>query len=339
MARMRVVQVAAPGAPFELVERELPSPGNGEVRIRVEACGICHSDSFAKEGAFPGIPYPIVPGHEVAGRIDAVGPGAEPWRAGQRVGVGWYGGHCGRCDRCRRGDFITCREGRIPGITFDGGYADYMIAPAQALARIPDELAAESAAPLLCAGITTFNALRNSGARAGDLVAVLGIGGLGHLALQFASRMGFDTVAIARGKDKERLARTRGARRYLDSQADDVAAELSARGGARVILATVTSAKAMTAVIDGLAVDGKLLVIGAAPEPIEVSPLQLIGRRASIQGWPSGVAADSEETLSFSAFSEVRPMVETFPLEQAAAAYDRMMSGAARFRVVLTTGD
>jgi D-arabinose 1-dehydrogenase-like Zn-dependent alcohol dehydrogenase len=339
MARMRVVQVAAPGAPFELVERELPSPGNGEVRIRVEACGICHSDSFAKEGAFPGIPYPIVPGHEVAGRIDAVGPGAEPWRAGQRVGVGWYGGHCGRCDRCRRGDFITCREGRIPGITFDGGYADYMIAPAQALARIPDELAAESAAPLLCAGITTFNALRNSGARAGDLVAVLGIGGLGHLALQFASRMGFDTVAIARGKDKERLARTLGARRYLDSQADDVAAELSARGGARVILATVTSAKAMTAVIDGLAVDGKLLVIGAAPEPIEVSPLQLIGRRASIQGWPSGVAADSEETLSFSAFSEVRPMVETFPLEQAAAAYDRMMSGAARFRVVLTTGD
>jgi D-arabinose 1-dehydrogenase-like Zn-dependent alcohol dehydrogenase len=339
MARMRVVQVAAPGAPFELVERELPSPGNGEVRIRVQACGVCHSDSFTKEGSFPGIRYPIVPGHEIAGRIDAVGPGAEPWRAGQRVGVGWYGGHCGRCDRCRRGDFITCREGRIPGITFDGGYADYMIAPAQALARIPDELAAESAAPLLCAGITTFNALRNSGARAGDLVAVLGIGGLGHLALQFASRMGFDTVAIARGKDKERLARTLGARRYLDSQADDVAAELSARGGARVILATVTSAKAMTAVIDGLAVDGKLLVIGAAPEPIEVSPLQLIGRRASIQGWPSGVAADSEETLSFSAFSEVRPMVETFPLEQAAAAYDRMMSGAARFRVVLTTGD
>jgi D-arabinose 1-dehydrogenase-like Zn-dependent alcohol dehydrogenase len=339
MARMRVVQVAAPGAPLELVEREVPSPGNGELRIRVEACGICHSDSFAKEGAFPGIPYPIVPGHEVAGRIDAVGPGAEPWRAGQRVGVGWYGGHCGRCDRCRRGDFVTCREGRIPGITFDGGYADYMIAPAQALAPIPDELAAESAAPLLCAGITTFNALRNSGARAGDLVAVLGIGGLGHLALQFSSRMGFDTVAIARGKDKERLARTLGARRYLDSQADDVAAELAARGGARVILATVTSAKAMTAVIDGLAVDGKLLVIGAAPEPIEVSPFQLIGRRASIQGWPSGVAADSEETLSFSALSEVRPMVETYPLEQAAAAYDRMMSGAARFRVVLTMGN
>ena len=339
MARMRVVQVAAPGAPFELVERELPSPGNGEVRIRVQACGVCHSDSFTKEGSFPGIRYPIVPGHEIAGRIDAVGPGAEPWRAGQRVGVGWHGGHCGRCDRCRRGDFVTCREGRIPGITFDGGYADYMIAPAQALAPIPDELDSVAAAPLLCAGITTFNALRNSGARAGDLVAVLGIGGLGHLALQFASRMGFDTVAIARGKDKERLARTLGARRYLDSQADDVAAELAARGGARVILATVTSAKAMTAVIDGLAVNGRLLIVGAAAEPVEVSPLQLIGRRASIQGWPSGVAADSEETLSFSAFSEVRPMVETFPLEQAAAAYERMMSGAARFRVVLTMGD
>jgi D-arabinose 1-dehydrogenase-like Zn-dependent alcohol dehydrogenase len=339
MARMRVVQVAAPGGPLELVEREVPSPGNGEVRIRVEACGVCHSDSFTKEGKPYGIRYPIVPGHEVAGRIDAVGPGAEPWRPGQRVGVGWYGGHCGRCDRCRRGDFITCRQGRIPGITFDGGYADYMIAPTQALAPIPDELAAESAAPLLCAGITTFNALRNSGARAGDLVAVLGIGGLGHLALQFSARMGFDTVAIARGKDKAPLARTLGARRYLDSQTDDVAAELTARGGARVILATVTSAKAMTAVIDGLAVDGKLLVIGVSAEPIEVSPLQLIGRRASIQGWPAGVAADSEETLSFSALGEVRPMVESFPLEQAAAAYDRMISGAARFRVVLTMGD
>jgi D-arabinose 1-dehydrogenase-like Zn-dependent alcohol dehydrogenase len=339
MARMRVVQVAAPGAPLELVEREVPSPGNGEVRIRVEACGVCHSDAFTIAGGFPGIRYPKVPGHEVAGRIDALGSGAEPWRQGQRVGVGWHGGHCGHCDRCRRGDFVTCREARIPGIAYDGGYADYMIAPAHALAAIPDELDAEAAAPLLCAGITTFNALRNSGARAGDLVAVLGIGGLGHLALQFASRMGFETVAIARGKDKEELARSLGARRYLDSQTDDVAAELAASGGARVILATVTNAKAMSAVIEGLAVNGKLLVIGAAPEPIEVSPLQLIGRRASIQGWPSGVAADSEETLSFSALSKVRPMIETFPLEQAAAAYERMMSGAARFRVVLTMGD
>jgi D-arabinose 1-dehydrogenase-like Zn-dependent alcohol dehydrogenase len=339
MARMRVVQVAAPGAPLELVEREVPSPGAGEVRIRVEACGVCHSDSFTKEGTYPGIRYPIAPGHEVAGRIDALGPGAEPWREGQRVGVGWHGGHCGHCDRCRRGDFVTCRELRIPGIAYDGGYADYMIAPAHALAAIPDELDAEAAAPLLCAGITTFNALRNSGARAGDLVAVLGIGGLGHLAVQFAAKMGFETVAIARSQDKAELARTLGARRYLDSQADDVAAELAARGGARVILATVTSAKAMSAVIDGLAVNGKLLVVGATPEPIEVSPFQLIGRRASIQGWPSGVAADSEETLAFSALSELRPMIETFPLEQAAAAYDRMMSGAARFRVVLTMGD
>jgi len=339
MARMRVVQVAAPGAPLELVEREVPSPGTGEVRIRVEACGICHSDSFTKDGSFPGIRYPIVPGHEVAGRIDALGSGAEPWRAGQRVGVGWHGGHCGHCDRCRRGDFVTCRELRIPGIAYDGGYAEYMIAPAHALARIPDELDAEAAAPLLCAGITTFNALRHSGARPGDLVAVLGIGGLGHLALQFASRMGFETVAIARGKDKEELARSLGARRYLDNETDDVVAELAARGGARVILATVTSAKAMSAVIDGLGVDGRLMVIGATPEPIEVSPLQLIGRRTSIQGWPAGVAADSEDTLAFSALSEVRPMVETFPLEQAAAGYERMMSGAARFRVVLTMGD
>jgi D-arabinose 1-dehydrogenase-like Zn-dependent alcohol dehydrogenase len=339
MVRMRVAQVAAAGAPLELVEREVPSPGNGEVRIRVEACGVCHSDAFTKEGGYPGIRYPRVPGHEVAGRIDALGPGAEPWQEGQRVGVGWHGGHCGHCDRCRRGDFITCRELRIPGIAYDGGYADYMIAPAHVLARIPDELDSEAAAPLLCAGITTFNALRHSGARPGDLVAVLGIGGLGHLALQFASRMGFEVVAIARGKDKEELARTLGARRYLDSQAEDVAAELAARGGARVIVATVTSAKAMSAVIDGLGVDGKLMVIGATPEPIEVSPFQLIGRRTSIQGWPSGVAADSEDTLSFSALREVRPMVETFPLDQAAAAYDRIMSGAARFRVVLTMGD
>jgi D-arabinose 1-dehydrogenase-like Zn-dependent alcohol dehydrogenase len=339
MARMRIAQVAAPGAPLEVVEREVPDPGHGEVRIRVEACGVCHSDAFTKEGGYPGIRYPIAPGHEVAGRIDALGAGTEPWRAGQRVGVGWYGGHCGHCDRCRRGDFMTCRELRIPGIAYDGGYADYMIAPAHALARIPDELDSEAAAPLLCAGITTFNALRNSGARPGDLVAVLGIGGLGHLALQFASRMGFEVVAIARGKDKEELARALGARRYLDNATDDVVAELAARGGARVILATVTSAKAMSAVIDGLGVDGKLLVIGATPEPIEVSPFQLIGRRTSIQGWPSGVAADSEDTLEFSALSEVRPMVETFPLDQAAAAYDRMMSGAARFRVVLTMRD
>jgi D-arabinose 1-dehydrogenase-like Zn-dependent alcohol dehydrogenase len=338
MARMRVVQVGRAKGPLELVERDIPSPGAGEVRIRVEACGVCHSDVFTKEGLFPGIAYPIAPGHEVAGRIDALGAGAEPWAVGQRVGVGWHGGHCGRCDRCRRGDFITCRYARIPGISYDGGYADYMIAPTQALALIPDELAALEAAPLLCAGITTFNALRHSGAVAGDLVAVLGIGGLGHLGVQFAARMGFETVAIARGQDKKALALELGAARYLDSRVDDVAAALTARGGARVILATVTSAKAMSAVIDGLGVDGKLLVVGASAEPIEVSPLQLIGRRASVQGWPSGVAADSEDTLAFSALAKVAPMIETFPLEQAAAAYERMMSGAARFRVVLTMG-
>ncbi len=338
MARMRVVQVSRPGGPLELVERDMPSPGNGEVRIRVEACGVCHSDVFTKEGSFPGIGYPIVPGHEVAGRIDALGSGAEPWAVGQRVGVGWHGGHCGRCDRCRRGDFVTCRYLRIPGISYDGGYAEYMIAPTQALALIPDDLAAVDAAPLLCAGITTFNALRHSGAIAGDLVAVLGIGGLGHLAVQFAARMGFETVAIARGQDKKDLALKLGASRYLDSQADDVAAALSARGGARVILATVTSAKAMSAVIDGLGVDGKLLVVGASAEPIEVSPFQLILKRTSVQGWPSGVAADSEDTLAFSALTKVAPMIETFALEQAAAAYERMMSGAARFRVVLTMG-
>ncbi len=338
MARMRIAQVSRPGGPLELVEREIPSPGLGEVRIRVEACGVCHSDMFTKEGAFPGIAYPIAPGHEVAGRIDALGSAAEPWAVGQRVGVGWHGGHCGRCDRCRRGDFVTCRYLRIPGISYDGGYAEYMIAPTQALALIPDDLAAVAAAPLLCAGITTFNALRHSGARPGDLVAVLGIGGLGHLAVQFASRMGFETVAIARGQDKKALALELGAHRYLDSQVDDVAAVLSERGGARVILATVTSAKAMSAVIDGLGVGGKLLVVGASAEPIEVSPLQLIGKRASVQGWPSGVAADSEDTLAFSALTKVAPMIETFPLAQAPAAYERMMSGAARFRVVLTMG-
>ena len=338
MAMMRVVQVSQPGGPLEVVQRTIPEPGAGQVRVRVQACGVCHSDAFTVEGTFPGISYPIVPGHEVAGVIDALGSGTDPWQAGQRVGVGWYGGHCGHCDRCRRGDFVTCRTASVPGITFDGGYAEYMIAPAQALALIPDELTTVEAGPLLCAGITTHNALRNSGARAGDLVAILGIGGLGHLAVQFAARMGFRTVAIARGADKAELARKLGAHHYIDSRADDVAAGLTALGGASVVLATVTNAKAMSAVIDGLAVNGKLLVIGATPEPIEVSPFQLIGQRRSIQGWPSGVAADSEDTLAFSALSGVRPMVETFPLERAADAFARMMSGEARFRVVIDVG-
>jgi D-arabinose 1-dehydrogenase-like Zn-dependent alcohol dehydrogenase len=281
-----------------------------------------------------------VPGHEVAGVVDALGPsGTEPWAAGHRVGVGWYGGHCAHCDRCRRGDFVTCREGQVSGVTFDGGYAEYMIAPAQALARIPDDLAAEDAGPLLCAGITTFNALRHSGAKPGDLVAILGVGGLGHLGVQFAAKMGFETVAIARGQDKEPLARELGARHYIDSRGEDVAARLTALGGASVVLATVTNAQAMSAVVDGLAVGGRLLVVGASMEPIEVSPLQLIGARRSIQGWPSGVAADSDDALAFSALAGVRPMIETMPLERAAEAYERMMSGGARFRVVLTVGE
>ena len=337
MAKMRVVQVTEPGAPLELVERDVPEPGPGQVRVRVEACGICHSDAFVKDGTFPGVRYPAVPGHEVAGRIDALGPGpgVVPWRVGQRVGVGWYGGHCGHCPPCRRGDFISCVNLQIPGIAYDGGYADYMVAPAHALAAIPDDLDAVEAAPLLCAGITTFNALRHSGARGGDLVAVLGVGGLGHLGIQFAARLGFETVAIARGEDRKELALSLGAKRYIDSRATDAAQALQGMGGARVILATAPSSKAMTAVIDGLGVDGKLLVVGATAEPIEVTPLQLIGRRASVAGWPSGTAADSEDTLRFSALTGVRPMVEALPLERAAEGYERMISGAARFRVVL----
>ena len=338
MPRYRAVQVTAPKGSLELVERDLPEPGRGEARIRIQACGICHSDAFTVECLFPGIEYPRVPGHEIAGVIDALGAESEPWRVGQRVGVGWYGGHCGHCDRCRRGDFVTCREGRIPGISYDGGYAEYMVAPVQALALIPDELSAVEAGPLLCAGITTYNALRHGGARAGDVVAILGIGGLGHLAVQFAVRMGFRTVAIARGIDKAELARKLGAHDYIDSRAENPAERLTAMGGAALILATVTNAKAMSAVIDGLGVGGRLVVVGVSAEPIEVAPLQLIGGRRSIQGWPSGVAADSEDTLAFSALSGVRPMIERYPLERAAEAYARMMSGEARFRVVLEMG-
>jgi D-arabinose 1-dehydrogenase-like Zn-dependent alcohol dehydrogenase len=338
MAKMRAVQVAKAKGPFELVERDIPEPGPRQVRIKVQACGICHSDSLAKEGTFPGIRYPIVPGHEVAGVIDAVGPGVTMWRTGQRVGVGWYGSHDGQCESCRRGDFISCRNLQITGISYDGGYADYMIAPIEAPARIPDELSAEDAAPLLCAGLTTYNALRHSGATGGDLVAVLGIGGLGHLGVQFAAKMGFETVAIARGQAKEAPARELGAQRYLDSQSQNVAAELSKLGGADVILATVTSGKAMSAVVDGLGINGKLVVVGASADPIEVSSFQLIGARRSVHGWPSGTAIDSEDTLAFSALRGVRPVIETMPLERAAEAYDRMMSGKARFRMVLVTG-
>jgi D-arabinose 1-dehydrogenase-like Zn-dependent alcohol dehydrogenase len=335
---MRAVQVKSANGPFELVKPEIPTPAAGQVLIKVQACGVCHSDAFTKLGAFPGISYPRVPGHEVVGVIEQVGERVAGWKTGQRVGVGWHGGHCGHCPSCRRGDFITCANGQIPGITYDGGYADYMIAPFEALAAIPDELQAAEAAPLLCAGITTYNALRNSGLRPGDTVAVLGIGGLGHLGVQFAAKMGCRTIAIARGADKGPLARKLGAHHYLDSTSQDIAAELSKLGGARVILSTVTSSQAMSAVLGGLSVDGKMIVVGASPDSIEVSPFLLIGGRRSIQGWPSGTSRDSEDTLSFSALSSIRPMIETMPLERAPEAYEKMMSGSARFRMVITTG-
>ena len=336
MSRMKAVHVENPNSPLQLVEREIPAPGPRQVRIKVEACGVCHSDMFTVTGAYPGLQYPRVPGHDVIGTLDAVGADVPEWKTGARVGVGWHGGHCGHCPSCRRGDFITCATGQIPGISYDGGYAQYMLAPFEALASVPLEISSADAAPLLCAGITTFNALRHSGAQAGDTVAVLGIGGLGHLGVQFAAKMGFHTIAIARGADKGPLAKKLGAHEYLDSTAVNVAEHLMRVGGARVILATVTDAKSMSAVVNGLSVDGKLLVVGAAMEPIEVSPLSLILARRSISGCPSGTSADSQDTLRFSVLSQIRPMIETFPLDQAAQAYARMMSGKARFRVVIT---
>ena len=332
---MKAVQVRAPKAPFELVERPIPTPGANEIRIKVAACGICHSDAFVKEGAWPGIAYPRIPGHEVAGTVDAVGAGVTTFTAGQRVGVGWHGGHCFTCESCRVGDFVACRNAVTTGISSDGGYAEYMIARSEAVARIPDGLDLVEAAPLLCAGITTFNALRNAGARAGDLVAVQGLGGLGHLAVQFASKFGFRTVAISRGEDKRALARELGATEYIDSATVDVAKALQTLGGARVILATAPSGKSITPLIDGLGIGGRLVVVGADATLIEVSPLQLIGARRSISGWPSGHARDSEDTLNFSALSGAKAMVERYPLEQAAAAYERMIKNEARFRVVL----
>ena len=338
MASMRAMQVSEAGGALELVERDVPQPGSGEALVRVHACGICHSDSFAKEGGFPGVSHPLVPGHEIAGAIEALGDGVRGWQVGQRVGVGWFGGNCGYCEPCRRGDLIACQNMEIPGITCDGGYADYVIVKASALALIPDELADEDAAPLLCAGITTFNALRHSGAQAGDLVAVLGVGGLGHLGIQFAAKLGFETVAIARGGEKEELARRLGARHYIDSTAHDPAEELTKLGGAKVVLSTVTNAAAMTAVLGGLGVRGTLLVLGASMEPMEFPPAMLIGSLKSIAGHASGTSQDSEDTLAFSVLAGVRPMIETFPLERATEAYERMMSGEARFRMVLSTG-
>lgn len=335
---MRAVQVGAAGGPFELVNREIPEPKAGEVRVRVQACGICHSDSMAKEGLVPGIRYPMVPGHEVVGLVDAVGEGVPQWSAGQRVGIGWYGGHCGRCEPCRRGDYVLCVRAAVPGLTFDGGYADYMVAPATALAAVPDALTSAEAAPLLCAGITTYNALRHSGARAGDLVAILGIGGLGHLGVQFAAKMGFRTVAIARGEDKAAFARQLGAQHYIDSRSQDVAKSLAELGGAKAILATVTNADAMTAALGGLGYGGVFVIVGVPREPLRVSSMQLIMHRQAVTGWASGVAIDSEDTMNFGALAGVRPMIERYPLEKAAEAYERMMSGGARFRVVLETG-
>ena len=335
---MRVVHVPHAGGPLELVERDIPEPQPGWVRIKVEACGICHSDSLIKEGLWPGIQYPRVPGHEVIGVVDAVGEHVKPWKRGQRAGVGWHGGNCGYCDPCRRGEVFACEVALLTtGISFDGGYAEYMVAPAEALARVPDELSAVDGAPLMCAGVTTFNALRNSGARGGDVVAVLGIGGLGHLGVQFAAKMGFKTVAIARGKDKEAFAKQLGARHYIDSHASDPAAELNKLGGAKVVIATVTHAGAMAAVLGGLAPNGVLMVIGAAG-PLSVDPILLISGCRSVKGWYSGTSIDSQDTLKFSTVNAVHSMNEVFPLERAAEAYERMMSGKARFRIVLNIG-
>jgi D-arabinose 1-dehydrogenase-like Zn-dependent alcohol dehydrogenase len=333
---MRAAQVAKPGAPLELVDLPIPEPAPGHVRVKVQACGVCHSDSVTKEGLFPGIAYPISPGHEVIGVVDKLGDGVDQWTVGQRVGLGWYGGHCGKCEPCRRGDLVRCQKGIIPGIAYSGGYAEYVVAPAVALAAVPDSLSSAEGAPLLCAGITTLNALRNSGARAGDLVAILGMGGLGHLGVQFAAKMGFETVAIARGADKAAFARQLGAAHYIDSTQQDVAQELKKLGGAKLILATLTDAGAMSAAANGLGYAGKLVIVGAPIEPVQISVLNLIFQGQSVRGSASGTAIDSEDTLKFSARQHVLPMIEGYPLEKAAEAYDRMMSGKARFRVVLT---
>src|SRR5512142_3007273 len=343
MATMRVVarqmttaQIFQPGSGFQIVQREIPEPGQGQVRIKVKACGVCHSDVLTREGSWPGIQYPRVPGHEVAGIVDEVGPGVSAWKKGQRVGVGWHGGQDNTCRECRRGDFRNCRNLKIAGISYDGGYQQYMVAPVEALVSIPEGLDNAEAAPLLCAGITTFNALRHSGAFPGDLVAVQGIGGLGHLGIQFANKFGYKVAAIGRGPENATLAKRLGASVYIDSKATNASEELQKLGGAKVILATAPSAKAMSELIDGLGPNGKLMVIGATFDPIEVTPIQLISGSRTIQGWTAGTPADSEDTLRFAELSGVRPMIETYPLEKAAEAYERMLSGKAQFRVVLT---
>jgi D-arabinose 1-dehydrogenase-like Zn-dependent alcohol dehydrogenase len=336
MTQMKAARVPKPGAAFEIVELEIPAPAAGQVRIKVQACGVCHSDALTKEGSWPGIQYPRVPGHEIAGVIDQVGEGVSAWKQGQRVGVGWHGGQDNTCRECRRGDFRNCRNLKIPGISYDGGYQQYMIAPIEALVAIPETLSDVDAAPLLCAGITTYNALRHSGALPGDLVAVQGIGGLGHLGIQFANKFGYNVAAISRGTETESLAKKLGASVYIDSASTKPAEALQKLGGAKVIMATAPSSKAMSELIDGLGPNGKLIVIGATFEPIEVAPVQLINGSRTIQGWAAGTAADSEDTLRFAEISGVRPMIEIYPLEKAAEAYARMMSGKAEFRVVLT---
>jgi D-arabinose 1-dehydrogenase-like Zn-dependent alcohol dehydrogenase len=333
---MKMAQISEPGAGFRIVEHEVPEPDEGHVRIKVQACGVCHSDALTVEGSWPGIQYPRVPGHEVAGIIDEVGAGVSAWKKGQRVGVGWHGGQDNTCRECRRGDFRNCRNLKIPGISYDGGYQQYMVAPVEALVPIPETLSDAEAAPLLCAGITTFNALRHSGAFPGDLVAVQGIGGLGHLGIQFANKFGYKVAAIGRGSENAALAKKLGANTYIDSKATNAAEALQKLGGARTILATAPNSKAMSELIDGLGPNGKFMVIGIAVDPIEVTPVQLITGSRDIQGWAAGTPADSEDTLNFAALTGVRPMIETYPLEKAGEAFARMMSGKAEFRVVLT---
>ena len=336
--KMKVAQISKAGGDFELAERNIPEPGAGEVRVKIEACGICHSDVLVKDGIWPGLQFPRIPGHEIAGRVDAVGAGVTPWKQGQRVGVGWHGGHCFVCAPCRRGDFSMCVNRKVTGIDFDGGYAEYVIVPAAVLALIPDDVPAEEAGPFMCAGVTVYNALRNSGARGGDLVAIHGIGGLGHLGVQYAVQMGFRTIALGRGKDKEALAKKLGAHQYVDTDASDVVAELQKLGGARVILGTAPSAKAISPLVDGLAPDGTLLVPAAPSEPLSINVFSLIMGRRSVAGWYSGTAKDSQDTLEFSALSGVHPMIEKYPLSKVAEAYEQMHSGKVRFRVVLTMG-
>ena len=337
MAKMKAVQVPKPGGNFEVVERPIPEPGRAQVRVKVEACGVCHSDVLVKDGLWPGLQYPRIPGHEIAGRIDAVGADVTQWKVGQRVGVGWHGGHCFVCDPCRRGDFILCKNGKVTSLSFDGGYAEYVVVPAEAVAAMPEELPADEAAPLMCAGITVFNALRNAGARAGDTVAIQGIGGLGHLGVQYARQMGFRTIAIGRGTgaDKQGLAKKLGAHEYIDSDAGPAGDALQKLGGAKVVLATAPDSKSISNLVDGLAPAGKLVLVGVGPDPLNITPLQLILTRRAVQGWPSGTSKDSEDTLLFSALSGVRPMIERYPLEKAAEGYAQMMNGKARFRVVL----